>query len=254
MKLAADFRQLARDALKGKWGVAVLAGVLASICGAVSSGVPDIELDLESNSGGNLNIGGVPVVGPLGGVSEQFLDILIGGAIFIVAFALVAAAFSFVLGSIVGVGYSKFNLDLVDGREEPQIGTLFGYFKHWRTVIVANMWKALYIFLGMLLFIIPGIMATYSYAMTGYILAENPEMEPREALARSKEMMQGNRWRFFCLGFSFFGWSLLCVLTAGIGNLWLTPYEQAASAAFYREVSGTERMKTNSTFDEPEFL
>ena len=52
--------------------------------------------------------------------------------------------------------------------------------------------------------------------------------------------MRGNRWRLFCLGFSFIGWSLLCVLTLGIGTLWLRPYEEAAWAAFYRDVSGTE--------------
>lgn len=41
--------------------------------------------------------------------------------------------------------------------------------------------------------------------------------------------------------FSFIGWSILCSFTLGIGNLWMTPYKQAATAAFYREVSGTER-------------
>jgi len=90
-------------------------------------------------------------------------------------------------------------------------------------------------------FVIPGIIATYSYAMTGYILAENPEMTASEVLKRSKEMMSGNRFRLFCLQFSFLGWDFLCLLTFGIGYLWLRPYKQAAIAAFYREVSGTER-------------
>jgi len=52
--------------------------------------------------------------------------------------------------------------------------------------------------------------------------------------------MEGNRFRLFCLEFSFIGWSILCAFTLGIGNLWLTPYRQVATAAFYREVSGTE--------------
>ena len=30
------------------------------------------------------------------------------------------------------------------------------------------------------------------------------------------------------------------IILFGIGHLWLTPYKQAAYAAFYREVSGTE--------------
>ena len=54
-------------------------------------------------------------------------------------------------------------------------------------------------------------------------------------------MMNGNKWRLFCLHWSFIGWDILCIFTLGIGNLWLIPYKQAATAAFYREVSGTEK-------------
>ena len=76
--------------------------------------------------------------------------------------------------------------------------------------------------------------------MTDYILAENPELTASQAIEKSKTMMYGNRWRLFCLRFSFIGWDLLCSLTFGIGYLWLTPYKQAAEAAFYRDISGTE--------------
>ena len=44
---------------------------------------------------------------------------------------------------------------------------------------------------------------------------------------------------------AFIGWGILCVFTLGIGNLWLNPYRQAATAAFYREISGTERMENS---------
>lgn len=74
--------------------------------------------------------------------------------------------------------------------------------------------------------------------MTDYILAEHPELTASEAIAQSKAMMEGNRWRLFCLQFSFIGWDILCALTLGIGNLALRPYRHAAEAAFYREISG----------------
>ena len=118
---------------------------------------------------------------------------------------------------------------------------MFGYFSFWKTTAAARLLQTLYILLWSLLFIIPGIIAAYSYSMTGYILAENPNMPADEAIARSKQMMDGNRWRLFCLQISFIGWSILSsLLTFGIGDLWLTPYRQAASAVFYREISGTE--------------
>ena len=58
----------------------------------------------------------------------------------------------------------------------------------------------------------------------------------------SMQMMDGNKWRLFCLRLSFIGWDILCGLTLGIGYLWLTPYKQVAEATFYREVSGTEKL------------
>ena len=62
-------------------------------------------------------------------------------------------------------------------------------------------------------------------------------MTASQAIQRSKELMRGNRWRLFCLQFSFIGWMLLSSLTFGLGNLALRPYQEAAYAAFYREVS-----------------
>ncbi len=137
------------------------------------------------------------------------------------------------------MGYAKFNLDLIDRQKGVQLNTLFDYFSYWKTAVCAGLLQTLYVFLWMLLFIIPGIVASYSYAMTYYILAENPRLTASEAIALSKQMMRGNRWRLFCLHISFFGWSILATLSFGIGNLWLTPYRQAAAAAFYREIAGT---------------
>ena len=96
-------------------------------------------------------------------------------------------------------------------------------------------------FLWSLLFVIPGIVADYSYSMTDYILAEHPDMTASEAIAASKAMMAGNKWRLFCLNMSFIGWALLSIFTLGIGILWLNPYQNVSVAAFYREISGTEK-------------
>ena len=134
----------------------------------------------------------------------------------------------------------KFNLDLVDRQKEAEISTMFGYFQYWKTTACARLLQSVYVLLWSLLFIIPGIIAGYSYAMTSYILAENPELTASEAIERSKQMMSGNRWRLFCMQISFIGWDILsALLTFGIGGLWITPYKQAATAAFYREISGT---------------
>ncbi|MDO5305387.1 MAG: DUF975 family protein, partial [bacterium] len=66
---------------------------------------------------------------------------------------------------------------------------------------------------------------------------ENPEMTAKEAMEVSERMMQGNKWRLFCLNISFIGWNLLGMLSLGIGMLWVNPYQNAAVAAFYDEIS-----------------
>jgi uncharacterized membrane protein len=70
-------------------------------------------------------------------------------------------------------------------------------------------------------------------------MAENPEMSASEACAKSKEMMKGYKFDLFVLELSFIGWSLLCIFTCGIGFIVLRPYMEAATADFYREISGT---------------
>ncbi len=240
MKYASDFRKIARDSLSGRWSIAVIAGLIASLLGAISSNGPELKFNYSDNGANvSLDFANQQVYSSQNGVLPEISGWIVGGAVYIIIAALVFAVALFILGSIIKLGYSKFNLDLVDRQKEPELNTLFGYFNHWKTAAVTSLLQSVYILLWSLLFIIPGIIASYSYAMTGYILAENPELTASEAIDRSKQMMSGNRWRLFCLQFSFIGWSILASLTLGIGNLWLNPYRQAAQAAFYRDLSGT---------------
>lgn len=242
MKIAEDFRRIARNALTNKWFIAVAVGLVSSILGGISGGGPEFKVNIDgSNISMNFNVAGQTIksIGTNGGVDSEVGAFILASLPIIIIASLFAAVIYFVLGSFIGVGYAKFNLNLVD-KKNAAFETLFEYFSHWKTTTVARLLRALYVFLWSLLFIIPGIVAGFSYAMTDYILAEDPELTADEAISQSKSIMMGNKWRFFCLQFSFIGWDILATLAFGIGHLWLTPYKQAAYAAFYREVSGTE--------------
>ena len=232
MKLARDFRKSAFEALRGKWGIAVLAAVLASICGAASR--PSISFNFSFDSGNDAP----PKTDAGFDIDPELLvGILVFAGIALVVGLIVGTIF-FVLGSTVTLGYAKFNLAIIDSKEA-KIGNLFEYFNIWKSAAMTQLWRVLYTFLWYLLFIIPGVVATYSYAMTPYIKAEFPEIAPKEAVAASKKLMYGNRFRLFCLDMSFIGWAILCIFTFGVGFLWLNPYMSAARADFYREISGT---------------
>ena len=241
MRLAADFRSMAREILRGKWKIAVLVGLVASMLGAVDGMGPEVKFNIEESSiKASLELAGNTILSTGGRLDSDFGAFMVGKYTYIMIAALITGALYFVLGSIIEVGYAKFNLNLAD-KLEGAFENLFAYFSYWKTTAVARFLRSIYLLLWSLLFIIPGIIAALSYAMTNYILAENPEMSASEAINLSKQMMDGNKWRLFCLRLSFIGWDILCGFTLGIGYLWLNPYKQTAEAAFYREVSGTEK-------------
>lgn len=255
MKLAADFRQLAQNALRGKWPIAVLACIIATMLGGVGGYGPEINFNID---GGQNNISvdynGTTIISNQGGLNPELEMMIFGGAIYLLILALVMSVLYFVLSSVVTVGYARFNLEIVDDAE-PTINSLFAYLAHWKTTAVAQLLQMVYIFLWTLLFVIPGVMASYSYALTKYILAEEPELSAGEALRKSKELMDGNRWRLFCLHISFIGWHILSAFTLGIANLFLTPYIETSVAAFYREVTDTwvSEPTFTATADEDEY-
>ena len=232
MRSSSDLRFIARRALTGRWGVAIGSSIVASLLGGIYSANINFNFNFSDNeAAGN---GVFSWFSNLTGSQMVFLG---AAGAFLLNMALVFSIARLFIGSIVGIGYARFNLDLVDNVTEARFATLFSYMRFWKVAIITRIARTLYILLWTLLFIIPGIIASYNYALTDYILAENPELTTKEALELSKKMMYGHRFRLFCLEFSFIGWAFLCVLSLGIGLIWLLPYTEAAKAAFYRDVS-----------------
>ena len=149
----------------------------------------------------------------------------------------------FIIGGTVQLGYCKFLLKQHDGKET-EFKDLFSQFDRFGTGFAQAFLRNLYTILWTLLFIVPGLIKGFSYAMTPFILADHPEMTASEAITASRKLMDGHKGELFVLGLSFFGWNLLCIFTLGIASLWITPYLNAAYAAFYRELTGTPRYIT----------
>jgi uncharacterized membrane protein len=83
---------------------------------------------------------------------------------------------------------------------------------------------------------IAGTVAQLAYSQTLYLMADDRRLDAMTAIWQSKELMRGFKWKFFCLSWRFFGWALLCMLTCGIGFLWLTPYMNCAFARFHDDL------------------
>ncbi len=94
--------------------------------------------------------------------------------------------------------------------------------------------KELYTFLWSLLFVFPGIVKSYEYRMIPYLLAENPYMSTDEAFARSRSMMDGEKWNAFVLDLSFIGWNILSAFTLGlVGLFYVAPYQAYTNMELY---------------------
>lgn len=141
---------------------------------------------------------------------------------------------SFFVGFIV-VGYCAVNLSLIRTKSA-KVETLFSGCNNFVTNFVAYLLVQIFTVLWTLLFIIPGIVKSCSYAMTYYILNDHPEMSATEAITESRKMMNGHKMEYFILQLSFIGWILLSTLTFGLLLLYVLPYMQATNAAFYEKL------------------
>lgn len=154
---------------------------------------------------------------------------------------LATAAMSIFL-SLVSCGWKLYALRTSREEETGGLETLFACFQQFWRFFSAILLMGLFTFLWCLLFIIPGIIAAYSYSQTIFIMLDHPEMSAMEAIAASKKMMRGRKAEFFVLELSFFGWSFLATFTFGLLNIWLEPYMQVTCANFYNAVSGWQKV------------
>lgn len=93
-----------------------------------------------------------------------------------------------------------------------------------------------------------------TYGLGMYIAIDNPNIQPLDCVNKSKELMDGNKGRLFCLYLSFIGWIALAVVLSLIpfvgwiatiaGTLVLTPYIGFASIVFYENRAGIDSSAT----------
>lgn len=120
---------------------------------------------------------------------------------------------------------------------EIEIGDLFYWFKKdFGGTFLLGLLETVFVFLWSLLFFIPGIVKSYSYAMCYYIKSDNPDFGWNMCLKESIKMMKGHKWELFVLDLSFIGWYLVGSLCLGLGVLWVAPYHEATRAQFYESL------------------
>lgn len=121
-------------------------------------------------------------------------------------------------------------------EKEVEVKDLFYGFKDYLRIFIVHLLQTIYIALWSLLFIVPGIIKSYSYSMSYFLMENDKNLTSNEAITLSRRLMDGHKWRLFCLHFSYFGWLILCALTFGILSLWVIPRMETAEYLFFRDI------------------
>lgn len=216
--MISQLKREALDALRGRWGLAVgatlLIGILIGAVELATTGTFSMFWGWkEARDSITVDIVAMFIIGPL-----------------------TFGAYYLVLNAVRGT--------------EVRIGHIFKWFSDGNKFIKSFLTCLLmyvYLILWTLLLIIPGIIKSFSYSMTYFILNDHPEYTANQAITESRRMMDGHKMDYFLLCLSFLGWFILSVVTLGIGFLWLTPYFYTTSAAFYEEISKKYYKKEDTT-------
>lgn len=195
----AELKSSAKDQLKGKW----LLAILVFVCYSAILQLANVELTNSRE-------------GSMVGLTLNIIGLLVYGSL--------------------QVGVSRFSLKLAHKDPTTQFNDLFSGFDVFIKALVMNFIIWICIFVGTILFVIPGIILGIMLSQANYILAQNPEKSAIECIKESARIMKGYKFDYFVLELSFIGWSILCVLSFGIGFLWLVPYFEITLTNFYLKV------------------
>ncbi|PES36449.1 DUF975 family protein [Bacillus thuringiensis] len=256
-----EMKREALYSLKGKWGLGVGSTILYFILSYVVSMAAMLILLIPGI------IIFFLVVSLAGSVEAETMSI--GAAITFGIFYCIMIILSNASYGITSYGYTNVFLQ-ISKREDAKVDYLFEGFRGFKRMM-KTMWAmlaillytgtwipmlltGLFIFLGeegnlsftiaffvLLAISIVGMIVMYfSYALTYYVMIENPEYGVSQAMKESKNLMRGHKLDLFLLWLSFIGWVVLALLTFGIGFLWLSPYMSTTTAHFYRYISKGE--------------
>ena len=198
MILRSELKQNAKDQLKNNWGLAI--GIII-VCTLISC-IPNLLAEIDS---------------------ESF------------AISVIIPIITLVITGPLTIGQCKFFINLAN-RSNPKFSDLWYGFNNMLRAIGVTLLVGVIVFIGSILFIIPGIILAFMYSQVYYIMAENPEMSIMNCLKESSRIMKGHKMDLFILELSFLGWGILMVITLGIAGLYVLPYYNATLTNFYLEI------------------
>ncbi len=168
------------------------------------------------------------------------LILLISNLIISASTSIVPGVGQLLLVGILNYGIARVTITTVRRGTDFNIADLFCAFNEkWSDALILGLLQSLFTFLWSLLFVIPGIVKSYSYSLASFIQQDSENKNWEYCLNKSIQMMHGNKMQLFLLDLSFIGWYILGALCFGIGVLFVQPYHQMARANFYEALKAS---------------
>lgn len=257
-----NLRALGRNALTGKWKIAIMASAVCTLCLSVPPAILDELFGVN--------------------VADIYYETFAGGYYSYTsmydsmpAYSLLSSIYLLLVTGSFTLGLTIFFLALFRKHEVGVIDVFLG-FERFGKALGLFLFQNLFIMLWTMLFIVPGIIAAIRYSQAFYVLVDDPEKSIRECMNESKRMMRGNKAKFFCLTLSFIGWIIISGIPAWIlgsvagiiglpvfaqaivsivGSLFMVPvvaYMNSTFAGFYEILAGHLIKETEPAPVEPE--
>lgn len=208
------YKDFARRQLKGRWGVPILVTIITFLVVSLFE-IPDI-IRIVSSEGFNQLLYGNFIN------FSEYLDTY--NNVMNEASSTIAAWIQGFVEIILIVAGLNVYLKMSRSPEKVSLKAFFEGMNNWWRAILCYLYKAVFLFLWLLCLVIPMFIKSYAYSQMEYLIAEFQDLSIPQAMDISKRITANNKWNLFVLDLSFLGWILLCVLSCGIGFIWLRPY------------------------------
>lgn len=176
--------------------------------------------------------------------NPQFRTIMLAILGITLAVSVVGILYTFLFGNVIKVGISGIRLKAYR-KETFRIVELFSGLKQYKRIVGTMALYTLFVTLGFMCFIVPGVIVALGLFEVPYMLAENPDISGMDAIRRSWENMKGHKGELFGLAMSFFGWIMLTILTLGVLAIFYTgPYIALSEAGYYHELHHSVNAET----------
>lgn len=169
-----------------------------------------------------------------------FVAAMIDAAIDTPVFITIIDCIAGLIGSIVTVGYTYYCLEFVHGQKHEWTAVFTFAKEHWVISLLTGLLTGLIIAVGLILLVIPGLIAGIGLTFWAYVVADNPELSVTDAVKRAWDLTNGYKVDIFIFYLSFFGWLLLVPFTLGILAIWLVPYMTIAETILYDKMKATK--------------